>query len=185
MLPLTGQIVPFLNSPCYHGNNNRQTACQAKTWPKTFYSTSITMYLHNIELGKKWQAVIICGISWMQIERSSLKEVCAIWIYCCASLSHLWISFPLKNCEVSFVWLRGFSSCLACVNSVEAVAQIQAVCITGLLREAVWNKILIWSRRSLFFKVIKQDGQIWMTEMGRKYYKYAFHYIWKNLIQGK
>lgn len=82
--------------------------------------------------------------------------------------------------------MRVFTSRLVHVNVVVAAAQIQAATVHHWPFERSCMEPNINMKQTLvFFKVIKRDGQLWMAEMGRKYYKYAFHYIWENLIQGK
>lgn len=79
--------------------------------------------------------------------------------------------------HVSSAWLRIFPTFLACVNAR------QSVCIAWLLVSRMEQNINM-KQKLLFLKVIKQE-HLWMAKMGRKYYKYEFHYIWEHLIQGK
>lgn len=79
-----------------------------------------------------------------------------------------------------------FTSHLARVNAAEAAAQTQEVSLHRRPSEGIAMKHNIDTKQNLLLSkgLNEMDNFAWQKQ-GKNSYKYAFHYIWENLIQGK
>lgn len=128
-----------------------------KNKQKEFYGLKSLSGINWLWLYRSKSSKVNMEISESEISVWNIRALLVPWnvYFRYVSTEYLHLSLSdihfFKNCEVSCMWLRGFTSCLAWINAVDAASWAQAVTVCHWpFWEAVWNNILVCSRRSFF-----------------------------------